>query len=175
MQEGVKQPRLRVNKTTSLNLTTSWQDVVFNGTSTYNTNTFGIDPVSGNKMLYYDSANNLFKFYDKVDKNYSFTFYVSTTATLISTGNTIQYRMVIPNGISAGVDLYFPFPDSGGYSDLSYIALKTGTVNHNAEPIAVYINDQVRTNGLKVQVRLSSALVGIGAVTMDNAAMLIQA
>lgn len=174
MQEGVKQPRLRANKTTSLNLTTTFQDVIFNGTSDYNINSFGKDPVSGNNIVWYDVANNLFRFYDKVDKNYSVTLYVSTTATLISTGNTIQYRIVIPNGIGVGQNLNFPFPDNGGFSDLGYVALKTGTVNHNAEPIAIYVNDQVRQNGLRIQVRLSTTLIGIGNVTVDNAAILIQ-
>lgn len=173
MQDGVNQPRIRVNRTIGVNLTNSWQDIVFNGTSTYNVNSFGIDTSSGNKMINYDSATNLFKFYNIYDTNYNLTLFLKITSTVVSTGTTIQYRFVIPNGNGAGQDVYFPFPDTDGYADLAGLALKIGAVNHTVAPLPLYLNNMIRTNGIKFQMRLDATLA-IGTITLNNAAVLIQ-
>lgn len=174
MNKTIISPRLRVNKSTNLNLSTTWQDIVFDGTSPINTNTFGKDPVSGNNMVHYDSANNLFRFYEQYDINYQVTLYLKMTTTVVSTGMSVQYRLVVPNGGGAGVNTYFPFPDTDGYADVGYVALKLGSVLHPTVPIAMYLSQGVKTNGIKLQLRLSEAIVGMGTITLNHAIALIQ-
>jgi len=169
----VAEPRMRVNKSSSLSLTTSWQTLNFNGTSTNNFNTYGTDPSTGNKMIWYDTANNLFKFYGEYDKNINMQIFVKTTTTLITTPATLQYRCVIPNGISAGVDLYFPFPDDGGYGEIAGLTTVTSGINLSIEPLNVYINSNIRTNGFYIQVKLSNALITLGTSTVNSAAVVI--
>ncbi len=170
----VLEPRLRMNRSASLVLSTTWQTVDFNGTSTYNVNTFGKDPVSTNSLIWWDSTNKLFRFYNQYAKNYVVTFYVTTTATVLSTRATIQYRIVIPNGISVGVDLYTPFPDTQAqaYSDIGDVTILS-SMQHKAENIGIYADNLLKTNGCYIQVRLSN-LVPLGTVTLNNAIILIQ-
>jgi len=174
MNKSITSPRLRVNKTTNLTLSTTWQDIVFNGTSQVNTNTFGKDPVSGNPMVWYDSANNLFRFYEQYDQNYQVTLYLKMTTTVVSTGMSVHYRLVVPNGGGAGVDTYFPFPDTDGYADVGYVALKLGSVLHPTTPIAMYLSPSIKANGIKLQLRLSDAIIGVGNITLNHAIALIQ-
>ena len=54
------------------------QKVDFNGTSTFNVNNFGNDPVSGNPLIYWDSTNKLFKFNLQQDANVNVTVYFKT-------------------------------------------------------------------------------------------------
>lgn len=173
MNKSILSPRLRVNKTTPLVLTANWQDVVFDGTSPYNVNTFGNDS-EGRKMVTYTSNPNKFMFYELYDQNYQVNFFAKTTATIVSTGVMMQYRLVIPNGISQGNDMYFPFPDGDGFADLAFVSVKLGAVNHIATPIPMYLNSTIKANGVRMQVRLSDSLVGIGSITLNNAILLIQ-
>jgi len=174
MNNAINEPRLRINRTASLSLSTTWQDVVFNGTSSYNINTYGKEPVTGNPMVYYDSATNLIRFYEQYDKNFNITLYLSTIATLISTRATLQYRFVIPNGISAGVDSYFPFPDSNSWADIGEVTITALQINHAAESIPLYLTNTIRTNGIKLQLRLSNSLITLGTASLTTAILLIQ-
>lgn len=173
MNKTITSPRLRVNKTSNLQLTQNWQDVVFDGVSAFNVNTFGNDS-EGRKMVTYTTSPNKFMFYELYDQNYQVHFFAKTTATLVSTGVMLQYRLVIPNGLGQGVDSYFPFPDGDGFADLAFVALKVGSVNHISMPIPMYLNSVIKANGVRLQVRLSEALVGIGNITLNNAIILIQ-
>lgn len=172
--KGVNQPRLRVNRSAGLSLTTAWQDVAFTGTSNVNVNTFGKDPASNNPLVHYDTSTNLFRFYEQYDINYNVTMYIKTTATIVGTGTTMQYRLVVPNGGGQGVDSSFPFPDADGYADIANVAMKIGGVMHTPVIIPMYLSNNIRTNGVKLQLRLSEALVGIGNVTVNHIAILIQ-
>jgi hypothetical protein len=49
--QSVADPRIRVSCTPNLLLTTSWQTINFNGSESLDTNTFGMDPVSGNRIF----------------------------------------------------------------------------------------------------------------------------
>lgn len=174
MAANPNDPRLRVNKTTDLVLTTNWQTVDFNGISTFNVNTFGKDS-NGNPMVFYDPSTKLFKFMGDSDMNLMAFFFVRTSATLITTRSNLQYRLVIPNGGGPGVDTYFPFPDAGGYCDLAEITVLVGAmVNNRTEPIPLYVTQAVRTNGFRIEVRLSNALITLGIATLHNATFLIQ-
>jgi len=174
MNNAINEPRLRINRTTSLTLSTSWQDVVFNGTSPYNVNTYGKEPTTGNPMVYYDSVTNLIRFYEQYDKNFNITLYLSTLATLISTRATLQYRFVIPNGISTGVDFYFPFPDSNSWTDIGEVTITAAQINHAAESIPLYLTNNIRNNGIKLQLRLSNSLITLGTASLTTAILLIQ-
>lgn len=165
---------MRVNRSTDLILTTTFQTVVFNGTSTYNINTYGINPASGNRMVWYDTATDLFKFIGEYDKNVQFQLFVRTTTPLITTAASMQYRLSIPNGISAGVDLNIPFPDDGGYGDLIELTKFSFSTHNLTTPLSLYINNAIRTNGFKVQVRLSNNLATLGTATINSASVVIQ-
>jgi len=176
MANNPKQPRLRVNRTATLNITTAWQRVVFSGTSAFNVNTYGKDPISGNQMIMWDSASNIFRFYNKNDQNYIVFFNAVTTTNLITTRATLRYRFAIPNGVSAGVPLYFPFPDtqSTAYVDAGEVTLLAGGVNHNVSPLPLYVNDIIRTNGLYMEIQLSNSLITLGTCTLNSCDLLIQ-
>lgn len=168
------EPRLRVNRDTSLLLSTTFQDIDFNGVSDFNVNTFGIDPVSGEGIVEYDSATKLFKFHNQYDRNFLMNLYASTTTTTINTRATIQYRINIPDGISAGVDINFPFPDGLGLADLAEVTLRITETAHKSESIPIYASQVLRDNGFKVQMRLSNLLAVSGTSTLNSASILIQ-
>lgn len=169
---SVNEPRMRVNRTASLVLSTTFQTVPFNGTSTSNFNTYGNDPTTGNRMIWYDTATNLFKVYGEYDKNLTVQFFFKTTTTAIAIGTTLQYRIVIPNGVSAGVDFYFPFPDDGGYGEIMTLGLVTASMNSQTVPLSIYANTALRTNGFYLQARLSQAIT-LGTSTINSAACVI--
>lgn len=176
MASSVRQPRLRVNRTASLSVTTSWQKIDFSGSSALNVNTYGKDPVSGNPMVMWDSTAKLFRFYNKNDQNYIVFFNAITSVNLITTKATLRYRFVIPNGVSAGVNFYFPFPDnqSTAYVDAGEVTLLAGGVNHSISPLPLYVNDLIRNNGLWIEIQLSNSLVTLGVCTLLSCDMLIQ-
>jgi len=169
---SVNEPRVRVNRTASLLLSTTFQTVSFNGTSTINFNTYGTDPATGNKMIWYDATANLFRVYGEYDKNLNVQFFFKTITTALSVGTTLQYRVVIPNGVSPGVDLYFPFPDDGGYGEIATLGLLTVGMNSQTVPLSIYANTALRVNGFYLQVRLSQAIT-LGTSTLNSAACVI--
>lgn len=171
---SVAQPRMRVNRTADFVLTTTFQTLVLNGTSVYNNNTYGIDATTGNRVIRYDSATDLFKFIGEYDKNIQLQLFIKTTTPVVTTAASMQYRIVIPNGISAGVDLNFPFPDDGGYGDLTELTKFTFATQNITTPLNIYINSAIRINGFKIQVRLSNSLATLGTSTINSAAVLIQ-
>jgi len=176
MANNPRQPRLRVNRTASLAVTTAWQKIDFSGTSAFNVNTYGKDPTSGNQMIMWDNTAKLFRFYNKNDQNYIVFFNAITTVNLITVKATLRYRFVVPNGVSAGVNLYFPFPDtqSTAYVDAAEVTLLAGGVNHNISPLPLYVNDLIRANGLYMEIQLSNSLITLGTCTLNSCDLLIQ-
>jgi len=169
---SVAEPRMRVNRSTSLLLSTSWQTLSFNGTSTNNFNTYGNDPNTSVPMISYNTTSNLFKVAGEYDKNINVQLFFNTTTTAISVGTSLQFRIVIPNGVSPGVDFYFPFPDNGGYGEIMTLGLVTANMNSTTVPLAVYANSALRTNGFYIQVRLSQAIT-LGTCTINSSACVI--
>lgn len=170
-----KQPRIRVNRTASLALSTTWQRIDFNGTSQYNVNTFGKDPVSGNQMITWNAVDKLFRFYNKIDTNYLMFLNVTTTVTAVATPASLRLRFVIPNGISPGVPNYFPFPEEGGYIDIGAVTLLAiGMSTKMAIPIPLYLENSIRANGIGVEMCISNSLLLLGVCTLNNATLLIQ-
>lgn len=168
-----QQPRLRVNKATGLTITTAWQKITFDGTSTFNANTFGKNS-AGKQMVEWDNTAGKFNFYDQIDQNYICFLSPVTTATLITTRAVLRYRCVIPNGGGAGVNSYFPFPDQGGYVDASEVTLLNSSMLHQLQPFPLYLNANVRANGFWVEVQLSNSLVTLGVCTLNTCSFLIQ-
>jgi len=169
---SVAEPRMRVNRSTNLTLSTSWQTLIFNGTSTANFNTYGVNSDTGTQMISYNTTSNLFRVYGEYDKNITVQLFFTTLTTAISIGTTMQYRFVIPNGTSPGVDSYFPFPDNGGYGEIASLGLATIGMNSNSIPLPVYANAAIRTNGFYIQVRLSNTIT-LGSSTLNSAACVI--
>jgi hypothetical protein len=176
MASNPRQPRLRVNRTATLSVNTTWQKIDFSGTSNFNVNTYGKDPTSGNQMVMWDSSAKIFRFYNKNDQNYIVFFNAITTVNLITTRATLRYRFVVPNGISAGVNLYFPFPDTQAtaYVDAGEVTLLAGGMNHNVSPLPLYVTDVIRNNGLWLEIQLSNSLITLGTCTLNSCDLLIQ-
>lgn len=154
---------MRVSRSSALTLTTTFQKVDFNGTSTYDINTFGNDPTTGNNLVSWDATNKLFKFYDLNDKNYNIIIYFGTSATLLTTPTNLRYRFTVPNGISGGTDLHFPFPDTVGYEDILPISFTSP--NNRSHSTTIYLNPAIRTNGLYMEVCLSNTNLGTNTLT----------
>lgn len=164
---------LRLTATNPITLSTTWQKVDFNGTVGVgqNRNTYGKDPVTGNNTVWWDSTNKLFRIYDQYDKNYQITFFpITTTTGLLTTRATIQYRIVIPNGVSAGVPLYAPYSDvqSQAYVDIGEVTLLLGGVQHSPSSLGLQVGALTRTNGFYIEVRLSNAVLGSAALSANS-------
>jgi hypothetical protein len=172
--QSVADPRIRVSCTPNLLLTTSWQTINFNGSESLDTNTFGMDPVSGNRIFNYNTTTALFNYYGNYDNNFFTSFQFTTTTTLLTVKATLQIRFVIPNGTSPGVDFVFPFTNNGGYADLTDITILSTPINNTPFDFDIYTNGQIRANGFKIQVKLSNALAIGGTTTLNYASMRIQ-
>lgn len=179
----INDPVFRINRTASLNITTTWQTIDFNGTSTANSNDFGTDPATGNKMVYWDATNKLIRFIGRppYKKTFSFSIYPETNTNVITTRATLQIRYVIPNGAGTGVDLIFPFVDTASpYADLGEATILAGGVRHMPLSLPIPVGNAIATNGVRVEIRLSNALglipiVGtLGTCTLTNCAIQIQ-
>lgn len=169
------QPRLRVNRTSTLNVNTTWQKLDFSGVSNLNINTFGKDPISGRNMVWWDPTNKIFRFYEQNDQNYDCSLFMSTTTSLITIRSTLQYRCVIPNGGGVGINSYFPFPDdSSPYVDVAEVTVISSQINHKVEKIPLYLESTLRNNGFWIEIKLSNSLITLGTCTLNNAAVLIQ-
>jgi hypothetical protein len=86
----------------------------------------------------------------------------------------LQIRFVIPNGVSAGVDFVFPFTNNGGYADLDEVTILSIAQNNKPFSHPLYTSQAIRTNGFKVEVRLSNVLAVGGTTTLNYASLLIQ-
>jgi len=173
MASNPLQPRLRVSRSAALNITTTWQKVVFDGSSAFNVNTFGKNS-AGKQMVEWDNTAGKFNFYDAIDQNYVCFLSPVTTTTLITTRATLQYRCVIPNGGGTGVNSYFPYPDQGGFVDAAEATLLTSTMLHQLQPFPLYLNANIRSNGFWIEVKLSNSLITLGVCTLNSCSFLIQ-
>lgn len=166
-------PRFRVNKTTDQSITTSWQRIYFDGTSPLNVNTYSI--VDDVNVVTWDNDNGVFKFnHPETERNYLLTMYLEISVSITNTRAMFQYRFVIPNGVSPGVDFYFPFPDNqpNAYADLGELTLFT-SVRHRLESQPIYTNQQILDNGLGIEYRMSNNVAMGANPLLTNAVVLI--
>jgi Fe-S cluster assembly iron-binding protein IscA len=173
MSQSSPDPRLIVSRTTPITLSTTFQEIVYNGSESGKTmNTFGKDPVTNKFMFDYNSTTNLFTYNEVYPHNFNLLFEFRTTSTIISTKATLQLRIAIPNGVSAGVDINFPFENQGGYIDVYDVSLFNFAMNNKPFVLPLYIGDALKVNGFKIYVRLSNATVG--GTTLDYSSISIQ-
>lgn len=167
------QARMRVSRSASITLSTTYQTVLWSGTSAggFNVNTFAPDPAgSGNQLVMSNATTGLYTFYNTTDVNYELFFTCATTSTLLTTPVNLRMRIVIPNGGGAGVDIHFPNPDNDGYVDLGPCTYVNPT--NYSMTIPIYISQVIRTNGFYIQLALSNGT--LGTVTFVNGSCLIQ-
>jgi hypothetical protein len=173
MAQSSPDPRLIVVKTTALSLSTSWQELVYNGTESGKTmNTYGKDPISGKFMFNYNSTTNLFTYNDVYPHNFNLLFEFETLSTIISTRATMQLRVQIPNGLGTGVPLNFPFENQGGFTDVYDVTLFNTNFKNKPFTLPLYIGDALKVNGFKIFVRLSNAT--LGATSIEYSSLSIQ-
>lgn len=163
---------IRVERNTSLTLSTSWQRIDFKDASALNANTF-TTAMNNKKLVEWDTTNKLFTFNTDVDRNFAFDIDYSANisnviTTLLATNvSAIQWRFVIPNGVSPGVPFCFPNPQStgvNGYGESGPVNLKTPWRDKIPQQIRSSAN--IRTNGLGFEMRLSIAPV-LGTISLD--------
>lgn len=155
----VSSPRIRVNRTAPLTVTTTAQRLDFNGTSPYNLNSYPIMPGETSPSVYYDAANKLFKFTSNYDKNYSLVLSVSITANvLLSTLNLTSAMLRAQIYIPSSPVTTFPLPDAGGYVDICPVNV-VGQQNQQIT-IPFFSNQQIRENGFGVNLWLSNGVLG---------------
>jgi hypothetical protein len=173
MGQSSADPRLIVSRTTPLVLTTTFQELVYNGTESGKTmNTYGKDPVSGKFLFDYNVGTNLFTYNDVYPHNFNMFFEFETLSTIISTKASLQLRIEIPNGISEGAPLNFPFENQGGFTDIYDITLFNSRIKNKPFTLPLYIGDALKINGFRILVRLSNATVGV--TTIEYSSLSIQ-
>jgi hypothetical protein len=149
------QPRIYREIGSSLPLTTSWQRLDL---SVLNANTF---PVAGaNRLVDWNSSSKVFTFNDSTTRNYiaALNMSIATSGVLVTPiviPIKVQFRFVVPNGVSPGVDYYFPFSTSAGYMDLKEVAWNGGDNVQRLTPVTSDLPKRV--NGVGCDVRLSSS------------------
>ncbi len=169
---------MRVEKNAAqLTLSTTWQRIMFGDANPRNTNSFPVES-NGQHTVAWDAANGLFKFSAPEDRNYRYQFYgkftCSNPITLLTAAPIqVQFRLVIPNGISAGVAATLPFPGLDGLDGYGTL----GLVNFNAETRMkdgdiIYASSNIRTNGVGFDMRVSAVPV-LGSVKLTLATALI--
>ncbi|MBO0358623.1 hypothetical protein J0X19_11760 [Hymenobacter sp. BT186] len=162
-------PRLRVNRSTALALSTSWQRVDFNGVSSVNVNTFPDVDGQGTKKVRWDSVNKVFLFSDTVDRNYNVSLFMHLVASALLTGNAVQMRYVIPNGNGLGNNFYFPFPDDGGFKEITTFA---GSADKRVtDNTIIYVNQMIRDNGLGIELKMQNSF--LATVNLTSSAFII--
>lgn len=152
------EPFLRMNRTASLTLSTSFQRIDFNGTSTLNNNTYPIVEGQTYRRVDWDLTNKLFKF------NRTSTGIYNTNLGFQFNGGLrpadIDIRFVIPVPTTP---IYFPFPDTMGYITIAQIERLTDYATEYARTIRS--TSPVQQYGLGIEIRTSAALVSYPQLT----------
>jgi len=155
---SVAAPYVRQNRSSDLTLSTTWQRIDFNGSSTRNANTYPVVQDT-NKLVEWDSTDKVFKFYNSATRNYDvvFNFHVNSS-TIISllnlTMTNIQFRFVVPSPTPR----YFPLPDDGGYIDLGMTGLASD-VRDSVGYIVRAVAD-VQQYGIGLEIRIAGLALG---------------
>lgn len=156
-------PRLRVSLNAPLSLGSSWQTLTFdNDKEVLDTNTFPF--FDGVQRVCYDETSNLFKFNIDEDKNYTIQMYYKFGSGLRPVD--ILLRFVIPNSYM------FPFPfENEPYLNLTSLERISGFRSEYSTTI--YAEENVRTEGLQLQMRVAQNYLIGGRVLLENLNFLI--
>lgn len=156
-------PRMRVSKQASMNITTAWQRIDFDGLTSLDVNLFPFMS-NGLRQVYWDSVNKVFKFNPvDHDRNFDIRF-----GTVFSQGLTIvnmQLRFVVP----APTPLYFPFPlkaddatlQGRGYTDLNQLPAGVGTDYGTVYKDNLYSNALARAYGVGIEMKASANITNM--------------
>lgn len=163
----VASPYIRVNRSDSLLLTTTFQRLDLNGTSTRNANLFPTMPGMSGKVVEWDSTNKVFRFNTDSLHHYDLIFnYRITSGGLINALNlnvaTVKLRFVVPSPTPR----YFPFPDDGEYTDIDRTNLTSelrGTFNYILRGAA-----DVRQYGIGIELAVSNTSLIPGSITLSS-------
>lgn len=149
--QTVPAPRLRINRTAALPLTTSWQRINFDGTAPFNINSFPPNTVA------YNTTTRLLTFNSTVDQNYTLQFYYHLTSTL-GAGQfplSVSFRGVIP----APTPIYLPFPEGRGYMDLDIMSSNYGSYLN----ITLFASTQIRQYGFGLEMKTNRTPISLAS------------
>jgi hypothetical protein len=148
----------------SVTLTTNWQRLDL---ATQNVNSFpGTSPA---KTVDWDATNKLFTFNAATTRNYIATLNARVqmsgiTLAPLATPIYVQYRFVVPNGVSPGVDFFFPFSTTDGFLDLQEVPYNSTMRHQRLTPITA--DASKRANGVGCEMRINAnPLTGSVSVT----------
>ena len=159
-------PRFRVNRTAQLTLSQAWQRIDFNGTSSFNLNSFPLVAGQSYKTVDWDAVNKLFKFNSNADRNYVLTFNYKFAGGLRPA--SVLLRFVIP----APSPVYFPFPETDKCTDL--VTLESINDYRSFFELSVYANASMRQYGLGIELKTVQNLV-LSPIILTEAINLIYA
>jgi hypothetical protein len=156
-------PRLRVSLNAPLTLDNNWQTITFdNDKEVLDTNTFPI--YNEVQRVCYNESTNLFKFNIEDDKNYTIQMYYKF-------GNGLRpidilFRFVIPNSYM------FPFPfETEPFLNLT--SLERISEYRGEYSTTIYAEQNVRNEGLQLQMRVAQNYFIGGRVVLENLNFLI--
>lgn len=158
-----QQPKHVRQIASTVTLTTTFQRLDL---ATLTANTF---PSVGSELLTdWDATNKLLTFNDSTTRNYMVALNAKTSASGIvapplAAPVYMQFRFVVPDGVSPGVDYYFPHATGDGYIDLQEITYNTPMRHQQVTPVTSDANK--RATGVGCDVRLSAAPL-TGTVTL---------
>lgn len=158
------QPKIYREITTPVVLSTSFQRLDL---SVNNANTF-TNGLGGKKLVDWDATNKLFTFNDTTTRNYiaALNLKLTTSGVLVTpivAPVYVQFRFVVPDGVSPGVDYYFPFSTGDGFMDLQEVAFNGTRRHQRLTPVTSDANK--RATGVGCEVR-TSALTLTGSLTV---------
>ena len=121
------------------------------------------------KIVDWDSVNDLITFNNSYTQNYVAAInpkvtVASVVVTPILPTKRLQFRFVVPDGVSPGVNYYFPHATGDGFVDLGEIIYNGSWRHQQTTPITS--TPDKRTNGVGLEVRLDSSLL-TGTATLD--------
>ena len=159
--------RLRVNRTSSLFLTTTWQRIDFNGTSARNANSFPVRTMGGKPKVHWDPTNKTMRFMTVVDQTYNLQLSTRiTSSSLLALAGLaitkVHLRLVVPSP----TPMYMPLSDATDpFVDMCAVNL-TGA-SQNTFGLPIFADAAVREYGVGIEFRLSAPLADVYLTAAD--------
>lgn len=149
------QPRIFREISSGITLTTTFQRL---NLATLTANTFPL--VDGSERLVdWDATGKYLTFNSGVTQNYIAALNGKVTMSGITVPPLaapifVQFRFVVPDGVSPGVDYYFPFSTGDGYMDLQMVSHNSSMRHQQLTPIT---SDAIkRATGVGCEARISA-------------------
>ncbi len=157
------QPRIHRQISGTVALSTAWARLDL---ATNNANTFSF--LGAEQVVDWNVTDKLFTFNDGTTRNYIAALNAKITTTGIvapplAAPVYAQFRFIVPDGVSPGVDFFFPFSTGDGFMDLQEVAYVSSMRHQQLTPVTA--DAAKRTNGVGCEMRLSAAPL-TGTVTL---------